>query len=63
LILSNNSSDKTKPYVKIIGNKKGIFDSPEWADLYSPDNHHRKIVRKVEPERFGLDVKDFILEH
>ena len=63
LVLSNNGSDKSKPYVKIVGDKNGIFDSPVWADLYSPDNHHRKIVRKVDPERFGLDIKDFILEH
>lgn len=62
LVLTNNDTDKSKPYVKIVGDKQGLLDKPLWVDLTLEENSHRKIVRKVYPERYGLDVKDFILE-
>lgn len=62
IILSNNETDKDKPYVKILGDHEKLFDQPLWADLSQPEHEERKIVRRVEPEKYGLDIKDFILE-
>ncbi len=62
LVLSNNKTDKSKPFVKIVGDKNGIHQSPIWFDLASEENNDRKIVRKIDPENHGLDIKDFILE-
>jgi len=61
LVLTINEHDRARPYVKIVGNRSGLLATPEWIDLSLPEYHHRKIVRRVEPERYGLNVKDFIL--
>lgn len=62
LVLANNDKDKSRPYIKIVGNREGLLEMPIWADLSSEENNNRKIVRKIDPSRYGLDVKDFILE-
>ncbi len=61
IVLTNNESDPSKPYVQIVGDKKGLFDNPLWIDLSSQVEANRSIVRLIEPEQFGLNVKDFIL--
>ncbi|UCD64452.1 MAG: HD domain-containing protein [Candidatus Zixiibacteriota bacterium] len=61
LVLTNSEHDKARPYVKIVGNKQGILEQPEWADLSAEDNAHRVIVRRIDPTRYGLDVKHFIM--
>ncbi len=61
LVLTNNQIDKARPFVKIVGNRDSLMEDPIWADLSQEENSHRKIVRKLDPTRYGLDVKDFIL--
>jgi len=61
LVLTNNETDRARPYVKIIGNKQGLLQTPEWLDLSLPEHDHRKIIRMVDPTRYGLDIKDFVL--
>ena len=63
LVLANNQNDKSKPYVKIVGDKNGLHKEPSWTDLSSDENSNRKIIRKIEPEKHGLDIKNFILEN
>ena len=62
LVLTNSDIDKSRPYVKIIGNADGILDTPEWVDLAAEFQSHRKIVRLIEPERYGMRIEDFILD-
>ncbi len=61
LVLTNNETDKARPYVKIVGNRQGLLPTPEWADLSIPEHAHRKIARMIDPSCYGLDIKDFIL--
>lgn len=61
LVLTNNEQDRSRPYVKIVGDRSGIFESPLWTDLSLPENENRKIVRLIDPTRYGLDAKDFVL--
>ncbi len=61
LVLTNNQKDKGRPYVKIVGNKQGLLEEPIWADLAATEHGHRKIIRLVDPDRYGLSLKDFIL--
>ncbi|MFQ6007757.1 MAG: HD-GYP domain-containing protein, partial [Candidatus Zixiibacteriota bacterium] len=61
LVLTNNDKDKARPYVKIIGNKEGLLETPQWDDLSLPEHTHRRIVRMIDPSRYGLDIRDFIL--
>ncbi|HWR83648.1 MAG TPA: HD domain-containing phosphohydrolase [Candidatus Deferrimicrobium sp.] len=61
LVLTNNESDKARPFVKIIGNRQGPLATTQWVDLSATEHGHRKIVRMVDPSRYGLDIKEFIL--
>ncbi len=62
LVLTNNEQNMARPYVKIVGDRTGILKDPLWIDLASDENVSRKIVRLVDPARYGLDLKDFILD-
>lgn len=62
LILTNNETDRARPYVQIVGNKAGLLDEPLWIDLSLPEHADRKIVRQIDPSRYGLDTKSFILK-
>ncbi|MCH9025405.1 MAG: ParB/RepB/Spo0J family partition protein, partial [candidate division Zixibacteria bacterium] len=61
LILTNNKDNPAKPCVKLLGDKEKLFEEPVWADLSLPEHAERNIVRMVDPARYGLQVKDFIL--
>jgi HD-GYP domain-containing protein (c-di-GMP phosphodiesterase class II) len=61
LVLTHNERDRSKPCVKIVGDKNGLLDKTEWVDLSVPDQSHRSIVRIIEPSGHGLDIRDFIL--
>ncbi|MBN1211777.1 MAG: HD domain-containing protein [candidate division Zixibacteria bacterium] len=62
MILTNNETDKARPLVKIIGNRDGLFARPSWADLASEEHRHRRVIRIIDPERYNIDIKDFILK-
>jgi HD-GYP domain-containing protein (c-di-GMP phosphodiesterase class II) len=62
LVLTNNEQDLARPYVKIVGDRTGLLDEPVWLDLALPENEDRRILRMVDPSRYGLDVKQFILK-
>jgi HD-GYP domain-containing protein (c-di-GMP phosphodiesterase class II) len=62
LVLTNNEQNLARPYVKIVGNRAGLLDNPIWIDLALPENEDRKVLRMIEPERYGLDAKAFILK-
>lgn len=62
LVLTTNEQDKARPVIKILGDKGGFHDKPVWADLTSAEHAHQSIIRLVEPSRYGLDMKDFILQ-
>jgi len=62
LVLTNNTEDMSRPYVKIVGNKEGLLEQPLWVDLTAPEHADRKIVRRIDPERYGLRTQDFVLE-
>ncbi len=61
LVLANND-EMDRPMVNIIGNIKGLLEEPIWVDLSQPENYHRTIIRLIEPERYGLNLRDFILK-
>jgi HD-GYP domain-containing protein (c-di-GMP phosphodiesterase class II) len=62
MILTNNEADKARPMVKIIGDRDGLFPKPLWADLAAEENRDRRVIRIIDPERYGINIKDFILE-
>lgn len=62
VVLTQNESDKSRPYVKIVGDRDGLYDTPTWADLSDPQFGDCRIIRMVEPEKYGLDLQRFILQ-
>jgi HD-GYP domain-containing protein (c-di-GMP phosphodiesterase class II) len=62
LVLTNNETDPLRPYLKIVGDRDGLLATPLWIDLSLPENVDRKLIRQIDPDRYGLNIKDFILE-
>lgn len=62
LVLTNNDQEPLRPYVKIVGDRDGLLGEPLWLDLSLPENTDRKVVRQIDPARYGLDIRDFILD-
>jgi len=60
LVLANND-EMDRPMINIVGNKSGLLETPQWADLSKPENYHRKIISLIDPEKYGLNLRDFIL--
>jgi HD-GYP domain-containing protein (c-di-GMP phosphodiesterase class II) len=61
LILTNNEKEPLRPNVKIVGDRSGLLAEPLWVDLSLPEQSDRKLVRQIDPARYGLNVRDFIL--
>ncbi|MBU8932480.1 MAG: HD domain-containing protein [candidate division Zixibacteria bacterium] len=61
LVLTNNDDCAECPSVQIVGNREGLLAEPEWADLRLTENEQRRIIRRIEPEQYGLDLRQFIL--
>ncbi|MEW5795942.1 MAG: HD domain-containing phosphohydrolase [Candidatus Zixiibacteriota bacterium] len=62
LVLTNNDKDPLRPYVKIVGDRAGLLAEPIWIDLSLPENTDRKVVRQIDPARYGLNIRDFVLD-
>ena len=61
LILTNNQDHPARPYIKIVGNREGLLETPLWVDLTLPEHADRGIVRRIDPAHYGLNVRDFVL--
>ncbi len=61
LVLTNNESDMSRPHVKIVGNKEGILEKQEWVDLSKDEYQNIKINKMIDPGKYNLSNKDFIL--
>ena len=61
LVLTNNEKEPLRPYLKIVGDRSGLLAEPLWVDLLLPEQADRKLVRQIDPARYGLNVRDFIL--
>ena len=62
LILTNNREQPARPYVKVVGNRDGLLPTPLWADLTLPEHADRVIIRRIDPDHYGLSVRDFVLD-
>jgi len=61
VVLTNNELHRDRPFVKIVGDRNGLQKEAIWADLTQPEHQHRSIVGMIEPERYGLNAREFIL--
>ena len=62
LILTNNESNPLRPHIKIVGDHDGLLANPLWIDLSLPEHADRKLVQQIEPERYGLNIRHFVLD-
>jgi HD-GYP domain-containing protein (c-di-GMP phosphodiesterase class II) len=61
MVVTHNREHPARPYVRIIGNESGLLDIPEWVDLSDLEHKKRKIVRMIDPRKYGLRASDYIL--
>jgi HD-GYP domain-containing protein (c-di-GMP phosphodiesterase class II) len=62
VVITNNETSPSRPYVKIVGNRDGMLTNPEWRDLSHTECAEQTITRLIDPERYGLKLSDFILD-
>jgi len=62
VVLTNNETDKARPFVKIVGNHDGLLEKSKWINLSQLEHHHRQIVRIIDPDSYGINVKAFVLQ-
>ncbi|MFZ5980564.1 MAG: HD-GYP domain-containing protein [Candidatus Zixiibacteriota bacterium] len=62
VVLTNNDTEKSRPFIKIVANRDGLLDKARWLDLAQPEYQDLRIIRTVDPERYGIDLKAFILQ-
>jgi hypothetical protein len=61
VVVAGNEEHRDRPYLRIIGDRTGLIDPTIWADLARDEHAHRHILRMIEPERYGLRIRDFLL--
>ncbi len=61
IVAQTNPGNLSRPIVKIIGNKDGSYDEYVEADLSSPDNADKSIIRIIDPDKYDIDIKSIIL--
>jgi HD-GYP domain-containing protein (c-di-GMP phosphodiesterase class II) len=61
LVLAHKETDRTRPYVKIVGDQNGIYEHAQWVDLSAAEYVHVDIVKLVDPEKHGLSLSHFVL--
>ena len=72
LVLLNDSSlaiiERTspesvdRPLVRVIGDRAGLWDEARLKNLNSPENAQLAVVRSIDPEAIGVDMKRYILD-
>ncbi|MEE8576868.1 MAG: HD domain-containing phosphohydrolase, partial [candidate division Zixibacteria bacterium] len=60
LVLSHNEIDRTRPQVKIIGDRSGMFEEPIFAELTDGSSTDRYITRIIDAEKHGIDLSRII---
>lgn len=62
IIERSPKSGNTSPVVRVIGNRNGISKTGFLLDLNSPENIDLSISRFLDPKKFNIDLKSFILD-
>ncbi|MFH2035913.1 MAG: HD domain-containing phosphohydrolase [Candidatus Zixiibacteriota bacterium] len=62
IVERNNPENLTRPTIRIIGDRSGLFDDYSIIDLASAENDSKQIKKIIEPEKHNLDVRSLILE-
>ncbi len=66
LVIGPGRDDHFRPMVKVIGNRKGLFEIAEELDLADKDDatgeYIHQIVRVIDPRETNIDVSRYVLE-
>ena len=61
IVTRTNPDRLDRPEVRLIADAAGEKSAPEWIDLSAAANRDITVVRIVDPEKYGIDVTDYIL--
>jgi len=66
MVVSNNPEDVLRPRVKILANSNGLLEQPKVSDLTDIDRSNgrfiRSVSRVVDPEKYDIDISQFVLD-
>jgi HD-GYP domain-containing protein (c-di-GMP phosphodiesterase class II) len=61
VVSKNNPQNLSRPIVRLVGNRRGMFQQYPEEDLSAPENSGRKIVRIIDPQKYHIDIKNIIM--
>ncbi len=61
VVMKNRQEDLMHPLVRVIGNRSGPLREFVDLDLAEPENASRRITRIIDPNKYGLDIKQILL--
>lgn len=61
VVSKTNPANLSRPCVRIVGDRSGPFKEYPDLDLAQAENASRKIVRIIDPAKYKIDLKNFIL--
>lgn len=61
VVVQNNPENLARPVVKIVGDRKGPHTEYLTVNLMLVENAERKIVRIIDPKKYGIDIKSILL--
>ena len=61
VVMQNRQEDLMHPQVRVIGNRSGPLREYVDLDLADPEYKARRITRIIDPDKYGLDIKQILL--
>lgn len=60
VVSKTNSEDLHRPEIRIIADQQGEKTDPFWLDLNAEENKGIEIVRIIDPNKYGIDLSDYV---
>ena len=61
IVTSANQAEPGRPEVRIIADRNGLINPPQWCDLAQPSERAIDIVRIADAKKYNIDVTRYIL--
>jgi len=61
LVSRTNQGNLSRPVVRLIGDRDGLFERFTDLDLTQPENGDKKISKIINPSRYNIDIRKLIL--
>jgi hypothetical protein len=61
IVTKTNQAEMSRPEVRLIADRNGRKETPEWFDLADPANRSIDIVRCLDPKQYDINITKYVL--